>query len=442
MQAFTDFILQVTYPPNPIRALDNSRTADQQAGRDFYFGGFSDTFSDCNGCHVLNPDANREFGVAAPGFFGTNGQYSFENETQFFKIPHLRNAYQKVGMFGMPFVGFFNAGDNDFKGDQVRGFGFLHDGSTDTVFRFHNAFVFNQRLGFPFGNPDGFLPGAAGDVQRRQMEQFILAYDSNLAPIVGQQVTRTGATAAAVDPRLDLMIARANAGECDLIAKGRIAGAEHGFLYIGGGTFIGDRAADPPIGDGALRAAATAAGQELTYTCAPPGSGGRIALDRDGDSFGDGDERDAGSDPSNPASVPSGVLPVCTQNVQIVFNSAALTEKSGSLSVSANVTMAPYNNGSVAVLAADNGGTIFSGSVPGTSILLVGHQYKFKAPTGTSGITQVSVRDASRVGRPSKIKLKAKHAWIPPAADETVATTHITLNVGGVCFRGNATRIH
>ena len=37
MQAFTDFILQVTYPPNPIRALDNSLTADQQAGRDFFF---------------------------------------------------------------------------------------------------------------------------------------------------------------------------------------------------------------------------------------------------------------------------------------------------------------------------------------------------------------------------------------------------------------------
>ena len=34
MQAFTDFILEVTYPPNPIRALDNSLTADEQAGRD------------------------------------------------------------------------------------------------------------------------------------------------------------------------------------------------------------------------------------------------------------------------------------------------------------------------------------------------------------------------------------------------------------------------
>lgn len=33
MEAFTDFNLQATYPPNPIRALDNSLTATQDAGR-------------------------------------------------------------------------------------------------------------------------------------------------------------------------------------------------------------------------------------------------------------------------------------------------------------------------------------------------------------------------------------------------------------------------
>ena len=35
-----------------------------------------------------------------PGFFGSDGRYSFESEPQFMKVPHLRNAYQKVGMFG------------------------------------------------------------------------------------------------------------------------------------------------------------------------------------------------------------------------------------------------------------------------------------------------------------------------------------------------------
>src|SRR5262249_640642 len=62
MQAFTDFILQVTYPPNPNRPLDGSLTPDAQAGRNFYMNVTSDTFT-CNGCHVLNP---------ASGAFGTN----------------------------------------------------------------------------------------------------------------------------------------------------------------------------------------------------------------------------------------------------------------------------------------------------------------------------------------------------------------------------------
>ena len=66
-------------------------------------GNKSDTFLTCNGCHVLDRNGNSEFSeVKKPGFFGTDGQFSFEGESQFFKIPHLRNLYQKVGMFGMP----------------------------------------------------------------------------------------------------------------------------------------------------------------------------------------------------------------------------------------------------------------------------------------------------------------------------------------------------
>ena len=73
MQAFTDFILQVTYPPNPIRHLDNSLTPDEQVGRDFFFSQTadgqelpSDLFHNCNGCHVLDPLGNAAFGVAKP----------------------------------------------------------------------------------------------------------------------------------------------------------------------------------------------------------------------------------------------------------------------------------------------------------------------------------------------------------------------------------------
>ncbi len=312
MQAFTDFILQVSYPPNPVRKLDNTLTPLQQLGRDTYFAPkANDTFFNCNGCHVLNPDGNREFDVAKPGFFGSDGRYSFEFEAQVFKIPHLRNAYQKVGMFGMEKAPFFlpedltGQHDNAFTGPQVRGFGFLHDGSTDTLFRFVESVVFMQRgpgtLGpADPGNPFGLPISVAGFTQRRGLEAFILAFDTNLAPIVGQQTTLTSSNAAAVGARIDLLEARADAGECDLVARegGR------SLLYLGGGEFAPDFSFAWPIADAALRSAPQYGFGAVTYTCVPPGSGVRIGLDRDLDGHFDGDEAIAGSDPADASSVP------------------------------------------------------------------------------------------------------------------------------------------
>ena len=129
MQKFTDFQLQVVPPPNPVRKLDNSLTSSQQRGRNFYFGNrpsdgiripFVSELNDgsnfnCNGCHVVDP---------ARGFFGTGGRSSFEGITQIIKIPHLRNLYTKVGMFGVPKTNFFQTNDKTTpQGDQIRGFG-------------------------------------------------------------------------------------------------------------------------------------------------------------------------------------------------------------------------------------------------------------------------------------------------------------------------------
>ena len=322
MQAFTDFILQVTYPPNPIRSLDNSLTADEQVGRAFFFNQLadgtevpSDTFHNCNGCHVLDPQGNAQFGVAKPGFFGSDGRYSFEQETQFLKVPHLRNLYQKVGMFGMdrtfdptltnsPFA-FLPPPYNDesFQGDQVRGFGFLHDGSTDTVFRFHASTVFVQRdVTNPFPNPGG-IPTASPDddaataqqkvlanIQlRRQIEAFMLAFDSNLAPIVGQQVTLAASPSAATEARVGLLEARAQAGECDLVVHGQTARGPVAFLYEpAGNRFLPDRVRGDRLSDAALRALACEG--PLTFTAVPPGEGRRIGIDRDLDGVLDGDE--------------------------------------------------------------------------------------------------------------------------------------------------------
>jgi DNA-binding beta-propeller fold protein YncE len=302
MRAFTDFILEVVYPPNPIRALDNSLTPAQEAGRDFFLEPIArDVFQSCDGCHKLDP---------ARGFFGTDGFSSFENETQMFKIPHLRNLYQKVGMFGMPWVPFLNMVDNGFKGDQVRGFGYLHDGSIDTVFRFLHAVVFNPLDFPPFTNPGAFPFGPEGDAQRRQVEEFMFAFDAELAPIVGQQTTRTSTNAASSDPRIDLLVARANKGECDLIVKGSSGGIARGWFRMANGKFRSDRLLTSPLSETQLRSLVSGPGTELTFTCVPPGEGFRAGVDRDLDGYLDRDELDAGSDPADPASFPAaGSLP-------------------------------------------------------------------------------------------------------------------------------------
>jgi hypothetical protein len=240
--------------------------------------------------------------------------------------------YQKVGMFGMadtfpnfaplpnppapvPLLAFLPAPLNDtsHQGDQVRGFGFLHDGSVDTVFRFHGANVFTQRpIDDPFPNPGGITTDAAGVLLRRQLEAFMMAMDSNLAPIVGQQVTLTAPSAgdAAVGARIDLLKARAAAGECDLVVRGRReirSGSrkkdlEVGYLYQPAtGVYRMSIAAAAPLTEAELRPNANAA-EPITYTAVPPGSGVRIALDRDLDGSYDGDEILAGKDPADPSS--------------------------------------------------------------------------------------------------------------------------------------------
>jgi cytochrome c peroxidase len=273
MEAFADFILQVQPPPSPIRNLDDSLTAMQAAGETFYFNSIVDTQT-CNTCHVLQP---------GQGFFGTDGRASFEGEPQHMKIPQLRNMYSKVGMFGMPNVAFFNGGNNAHQGDQIRGFGFLHDGSTDTLLRFLNASLFN-------------FPG--GDAQRKEVEQFLFAFDSNLKPVVGQQITLTDSNAATVGARVTLLIDRADAGDADLVVKGAIGGEARGWHMLPGKTFQSDRAGETPLSDAALRALAQTAGQPLTYTAVPPGSGVRIGIDRDEDGVLDNDDNcPAESDP-------------------------------------------------------------------------------------------------------------------------------------------------
>jgi DNA-binding beta-propeller fold protein YncE len=336
MTAFTNFVLQISYPPNPIRNLDDSLTPAQAAGQAFYFNQLpdgrqapSDRFHNCNGCHVLDRNGNK--GASPhPGFFGTDGRLSFENETQIFKVPHLRNMYQKIGMYGSSLdqqhaIASLIPPLNPTV-DAVRGFGYQHDGATATIEHFLTAFVFVKTtatvvfqgttvppnpLGIPlFADSDDPLNASKGIstdglALRRAVSSFALAFDSNMKPIVGQQVTlRAGCSDDAdATSRIALFEAQAAAGGCDLVVRGRLRGRDAGFVYANG-AFVPDRSTRRPLGDAALRALVGVETGALTFTCAPPGSGYRIGIDRDADGVADGDELALGTDPADPSSHP------------------------------------------------------------------------------------------------------------------------------------------
>ncbi|MGI9283206.1 MAG: hypothetical protein ACR2PX_26745 [Endozoicomonas sp.] len=73
----------------------------------------------CEGCHTLDP---------AKGFYGSDGKAAHGGEILVTKVPSFRNLYQKIGMFGLPDrQGFMISPTRAHQGDQIRGFGFLHD---------------------------------------------------------------------------------------------------------------------------------------------------------------------------------------------------------------------------------------------------------------------------------------------------------------------------
>ncbi len=257
MDAYAKFALELTYPPNPITNLDNSLTPRQAQAMDVYMNKNADILTTCNGCHRLNPIA---------GHFGTDGTMATEGMgvEEDFKIPHLRNMYQKVGMFATN----SQLEDFPFMGPQIRGFGFDNAGAHGTVFDFLSEDVF-----------------ILNDADTRLVEELSLAFPSEMNPIVGQQVTVTPANRSNTDVigRVNLLVERATVTlpreECDLVASSVVGGQAKGWVMTDLQSFISSNANESPLDLAGLLAIAES--DSVTFTCTPPGNGTRIGVDRD-----------------------------------------------------------------------------------------------------------------------------------------------------------------
>ena len=273
LNKFADFVLQMRYPPNPNRNLDDTLTETAKFGENIYFNQKSTGFKaestgnvamiSCNGCHEVEPDIER---------FGTSTLMSFEGtETpQDMKVAHLRNIYTRVGMYGLKLRERTSTAKQ--MGDQVTGFGISHDGAIDTLENFLSLNVFHV------DTPD--IP---------EVMDYVTQISTGLAPIVGQQATLNLFSQSDAE-LVELMMAQAllhtQAGgprkqQCDLIANGVIGGESQSWIFNQNGKFT-DAEGDSTSFT-RLRFNTLIPGNSVTFTCATPGSGYRLAFDRDED---------------------------------------------------------------------------------------------------------------------------------------------------------------
>ncbi len=334
MQEYEDFLATIHFPPNPFRTFGNDLPPQIPLSGHFATGRFGPAgqplpngrpnqgllryrtgFLDgvqCVTCHALPT------GIGTDGFFvgfqfnpippGPNGErhhalVSVDGSTNVsIKIPQLRNLHEKVG----------------FESTQVlnsAGFGFLHDGSVDSLARFVNEPVFNLQSDQDTADMVAFMLAFAGSnlpqgSPGNPLEpQGTPSQDTHAA--VGRQTTLIDA-ATAPAPQLQLMrdmIALADANEAGLVVKGVQGGIPRGYAYLGANLFQSDRVAET-IDVDRLRDSA-APGSELTYTVVPERTEQRIGIDRDEDGHLDRDELDGCSNPADPTSVPP-QCPACS----------------------------------------------------------------------------------------------------------------------------------
>jgi len=265
MQQLTDFSMNIIPPPNPVRALDDSLTTSQARGKLVFEkartvpGGAT-----CGTCHVVN---------RSRGWYGTRGDITHIIGGRLTKIPHHRNTYERVGMFGRAPSKTLRR-DGEHMGPQIRGYGFTHDGGADTTIRFMSYPAFRFRN---------------GDEDRRAIEQYLFAFEANLKPVVGQQVTLTSRRDRAAIARAQLLVARARAGDAQLVAHVSTSVGQRGYLLMADGLFKPDSTGAGSIGFDELIEQVSGKAT-LTFMAVPVGGGVRIALDRDEDGVPDNDD--------------------------------------------------------------------------------------------------------------------------------------------------------
>jgi YVTN family beta-propeller protein len=270
MEAFTDFIMTVELPPNPYRNIDGSLPAAIPVVRGLRTPSVGDPArgeslfaSRCANCHALPKGTSNEL-------------IATTQRPQEFKVPHLRNVYEKVDL------------------DVLRTFDIPV--STRSNQRRRGSFVLNDGVAELPILIEAMSQGG-GETDADDLMAYVLAFSTDSFACVGRQLSLgKGDPAGDAGP----LIAEAQLGHCDLVAKGVSGGVPAGWVYdrVRSG-FLPDSAREPII-DGAALRDGIGPGELVTFTAVPPGNGVRLGVDRDRDGCLDRDELRKRTDPANP----------------------------------------------------------------------------------------------------------------------------------------------
>ena len=144
-----------------------------------------------------------------------------------------------------------------------------------------------------------------GPQRRRDVEAFLLSFETETPAAVGRSLTFVGSNNndAAALALLSSLVTQADTGRVALIARQYAAGGTRGMVYATSGVWLTDRENQPTTVD-ALRTSATAVAP-VSFVVAPITAQFRMGVDRDADLVFDQDELDEGTDSANAASVPT-----------------------------------------------------------------------------------------------------------------------------------------
>jgi hypothetical protein len=261
MNAYRDFINTINFQPNPNQNLDrtyptNFNGGDANAGRNtFFFTNYVGPVTgpgglQCNSCHT---------GPPGPGSDSLIIPASALQESQDFKVPHLRNAYQKLN---------FN---NAVGTNSIGGFGFTHDGTDPTLQVFLSRPVFQNIM--------------SNAVIKNNLAAFVQCFDTGTAPTVGyaRTLAATNVTSTSISNDWTLLQNQAISSNIDLIVLGTIDGVTHGLVYQPGSNNYRPDSTNLTTFTRSQLTTKVQSGDTLTVMGVPAGSGVRMGIDRDED---------------------------------------------------------------------------------------------------------------------------------------------------------------